>query len=258
VHRRLLTIPAAIAAAALIAVGVDGIAHATTGSSLILGHINYADGQTTIRSTNGAPLGLRPARPTDPPLVVAGTGKVRGFNADRIDDLDSSQLQRRVASTCPVGQAMVGASSTGQPLCRSVEPTTLIARAAAPGLVDEPQRFIAGDVPAGRYRVELSATAVPTVRGTSEAPKRAECHVGASGRTLLSTRGHDVGTDPAYLTGNAIAEVPATTDVSIVCGFPRGTWSFVSGGAPVLALTPMPDATSLPIAWSGDAALNDR
>ena len=52
-----------------------------------------------------------------PMAVSAGAGKVVNLDADRLDGLDSTQLQRRVAATCPAGSAISSVAAAGTVTC---------------------------------------------------------------------------------------------------------------------------------------------
>jgi hypothetical protein len=83
----------AVVAAAGITVGMGGVGYAATGGSFILGHSNSADTVSTLTGTAGTPLKLN-APVGRAPLAVSSGTKVTNLNADRIDGLDSTSLQR--------------------------------------------------------------------------------------------------------------------------------------------------------------------
>src|SRR4051794_32432059 len=93
---------AGVVAGLVVGVAITGTASAATGGGFILGRANSAGGTTSLTSGSGAALGLRPG-PGAPPLTVASSVKVPGLNVDRLDNLDSTQLQRRVSGSCPEG-----------------------------------------------------------------------------------------------------------------------------------------------------------
>lgn len=75
--------------------GMNGIALATTGQALILGHTNSADAVTTInRSTHGPALQLD-AKPGSAPLAVNRSVRVAHLNADLVDGKNAKDLQTR-------------------------------------------------------------------------------------------------------------------------------------------------------------------
>lgn len=100
---------------------LGGSAAAATGGAFILGRSNSASSTTLLTNGAGVPLALN-ARSGSAPLSVNSATKVARLNADKLDGLDSTQMQRRVSTTCPSGQAMKGASSSGAPICTLLAP----------------------------------------------------------------------------------------------------------------------------------------
>jgi hypothetical protein len=253
---RLFTATAVALATAALVIGVDGVTYAATGQSLLLGRTNYASSTTVVQSTSGAALDLRPGRTTDAPLTVSGSGLVTHLNADRIDSLDSTQLQRKLTGSCGAHQALVGIWSSGAPGCRAVEPTTLVATAAHPGAVDEPVGARLETVPAGRYVAHLAASLTPAVRGTVTAPKLASCQLQSSGTTLVHAVGTDTGLSPATpIAASAVITVSAGAPLELVCGFHVGTWTYAKGGTATVALTPLPYTRDIDTTSTGSATL---
>jgi len=108
---------AGFAAGTLFALVVGGgSAYATTGGTFVLGRSNSAAATTTLANTTGTPLSLT-GKSGYPPLRVNSSVKVPYFNADRLDGLDSTSLQRRVTGTCPAGFALRSISATGSVTC---------------------------------------------------------------------------------------------------------------------------------------------
>lgn len=103
-----------------LAVAMSGTAMAATGGGFILGRNNTAGTTTKLASTD-VPLELVAPAGTAP-LQVNRTVRVANLNADLIDGYSSDQLQRRIAGTCPDGQAMRGANAQGTPLCTLLAP----------------------------------------------------------------------------------------------------------------------------------------
>lgn len=110
----------AVAYLALI-VAMSGTAIAATGGTFILGRGNTADATTKLTSTGQVPLGLY-APPGKAPLAVNRSVRVNNLNADQIDGFSSEELQQRIASSCPEGQAMRGAAASGAPQCTVLAP----------------------------------------------------------------------------------------------------------------------------------------
>jgi hypothetical protein len=249
--RRSLVAAATVGAIVLV-IGVDSATFAATGSSLILGRSNTADTVTSLRSTDGPALDLRPGSTTQAPLTVTGTGKVWNLNVDRLDSLDSRDLQRRLTAACAHGRALAGISSTGAPLCAPLEPSTLVLRVPDPGRTDSPFGATTAAVPAGRYRIELGAVVEPTIAGSASAPKEGRCVVRDGERTLLNVSGRDTGSGRVELRASGLVGIAGEAGLDVVCGFPRGTWGFASSGTPMVVLTPVPNAAPVDVVKSGE------
>ena len=132
VIRRSVTPSMAVALLALF-VALGGTAVAVTGGNLVLGQANTADHQTALTSSgDGAPAlaitnsgtspGSVPLKLTAPagiaPFQTNSTTKVAHLNADQLDGLDSTQLQRPLLSSCAIGTAISGIGQTGKLACR--------------------------------------------------------------------------------------------------------------------------------------------
>lgn len=100
---------------------MSGTAVAATGGSFILGKANSASTVTGLTNSAGTPLNLK-AKSGYAPLVVNSTKKVTALNADLLDGLDSTRLQRRVTGTCPTGYAMTGIAASGTVTCTLLAP----------------------------------------------------------------------------------------------------------------------------------------
>lgn len=107
--------PTLVASLAL-TIALSSGAVAATGGALILGRSNTAGSTTSLSNTNGTALSLNSKAGTSP-IRVNRSVKVKNLNADLLDGLDSSSLQRRVTGTCPAGQAMSGVTATGMANC---------------------------------------------------------------------------------------------------------------------------------------------
>jgi hypothetical protein len=83
---------------------------AVAGKALQITNTNTASGATA--------LSLSVASGHTPFTVNSGT-KVASLNADSLDCLDSSQLQRRVTGTCPTGSSMSAVAADGTVSCAS-------------------------------------------------------------------------------------------------------------------------------------------
>jgi hypothetical protein len=96
-----------------------------------LGKVNTVNGTTALQgSTNGQQLhvvnsntgtaatgiGIQTSA-TRPPLVVNSNVKVANLNADLLDGLDSTALQKRVTGACANGTAIASIGATGSVTC---------------------------------------------------------------------------------------------------------------------------------------------
>src|SRR5690349_3413930 len=91
--RRTLVLGASIAAAGIVVAG-SGIGYASNGNPFLLGRSNTESSKATLTNTTGTPLSLK-APAGKAPLQVNTGVKVTNLNADSIDGLDSSLLQRK-------------------------------------------------------------------------------------------------------------------------------------------------------------------
>ena len=115
-------------------IALTGVGHAATGGKLTLGHANTASKGTALRSKGGPSLTLtntggKPAASFNvlrgkPPFAVNSTAKVKGLNADLLDGIDSSALQRRVAQSCSAGMAIRVINADGSVSCQPVTGAT--------------------------------------------------------------------------------------------------------------------------------------
>jgi hypothetical protein len=76
-------------------VAMGGSAYAATGGNFILGHSNSADQPTGLKNT-GAGAALKLGNVSGPAFTVPNHAKIHDLNADRLDGLDSSQLQPKL------------------------------------------------------------------------------------------------------------------------------------------------------------------
>jgi|1186.fasta_scaffold00146_6 hypothetical protein len=123
--------PALVISLVALFVSLSGTAWAATGGNFILGQANSATTQTgltanftgktlqltnTSTATGATPLGLTPGAGR-PPFQTPSTTKVANLNADKLDGLDSTQLQRRVTGTCTANSAVQGVAAGGAVSC---------------------------------------------------------------------------------------------------------------------------------------------
>lgn len=88
---------------------MSGTAVAATGSTFITGRSNSASSTTSLSNAGGTPLSLV-ARSGYAPLAVNSTTRVGRLNADLLDGLDSSTLQRRTSASCAGAVRSIGAN----------------------------------------------------------------------------------------------------------------------------------------------------
>lgn len=100
---------------------MGGTAVAATGSTFLTGRSNTATTVTSLTNGAGTPLSLG-ARAGYAPLAVNSTTKVGRLNADLLDGLDSTSLQRRVTGVCASGSAMTGVAANGTVTCALLAP----------------------------------------------------------------------------------------------------------------------------------------
>lgn len=115
-------------------IALTGVGYAATGGKLTLGRANTASKGTALRSKGGPSLTLtntggKPAASFNvlrgkPPFAVNSSAKVKGLNADLLDGIDSSALQRRVAQSCSAGMAIRVINADGSVSCQPVTGAT--------------------------------------------------------------------------------------------------------------------------------------
>jgi hypothetical protein len=93
-----------------------GVATAAGATAVLLGRSNSSAHATVLANPHGSPLSLAAGR-SAPPLVVNSSTKVAHLNADYLDGLDVSALQRRVAGRCGGRSGIVAISVTGAAVC---------------------------------------------------------------------------------------------------------------------------------------------
>jgi hypothetical protein len=91
--KRFLTAVTCTMLACLAIVGLDSVAYAATGQSMILGHLNKAKKATGVKNTGKGPALVLTTKKKYPPLRVTSRTKVTRLNADSVDGLDGNALQ---------------------------------------------------------------------------------------------------------------------------------------------------------------------
>src|SRR3954463_4016562 len=130
-RRRVPTIVLLAVTALIFLTGVAGVADAATGGNFILGKANTADAKTSLSAPYGGPamqlsntsavagataLQLTVASGKTPFTVNSAT-KVANLNADKLDNLDSTALQKRVTGQCPLGWSIIAVNADGTVTC---------------------------------------------------------------------------------------------------------------------------------------------
>lgn len=112
---------ATVVAYLALSVALGGTAYSATGGTFILGQSNKASQETTLTNKKGAALALK-SKAGAPSLRVNRTVKVPNLNADLLDGVDSTALQRRVSGSCDAGRFVTGISAAGAPVCKAFLP----------------------------------------------------------------------------------------------------------------------------------------
>jgi hypothetical protein len=143
--RKHLRRPSPAMGVALIAlfIALGGTTYAATGDNFILGQPNSASNQTSLTApvsaataggnkvlqltntstaTGAQGLGISVGANKTPIFVNANAGKATNLNADKLDGLDSTALQRRVNGTCTGAQAVNGIDVGGSVGCGATRP----------------------------------------------------------------------------------------------------------------------------------------
>lgn len=109
---------------------MTGTAAAATGGTFTLGRANTATRTTTLTDKATVPLSVVGSTGRAP-LKVNSRVKVANLDADLVDGLDSTALQRRVGGGCAIGSFITAIASSGAVACDS-PPTPPSAAASCP------------------------------------------------------------------------------------------------------------------------------
>jgi hypothetical protein len=200
------------AAGVIAAVATTGTAMAATGGNFLLGRSNTATTLTTLSNSTGTPLRLLGPVTKAPLNIGANKTKVANLNADLLDGLDATALQRKlVTPSCAAGKVISAISAAGVVTCVSLPhvPTSYFAVVNANATL---ARGSAGTTVAGtpgNYRVGFptNVTGCAFVAGTglttfsNTQPDSTATTVGAAG----DPNGVFVAT---YNTAGAVAAAP--------------------------------------------------
>jgi len=114
-----------ISSVALAGTGVGGVfnlgqTNSVNASTVLTGSTNGKQLQVTNTNTGASAAGIGISVASGkPPLVVSSSTKVSQLNADLLDGLDSSKLQRRVTGACANGTAISSVLQSGAVICTS-------------------------------------------------------------------------------------------------------------------------------------------
>jgi hypothetical protein len=127
-----LVCTAAFAGTGVAAVFNLGKTNTVNGTSALSGSTNGQQLHVVNTNTGSAAAGIGIQTATNkPPLVVNSSQKVGHLNADLLDGLDSSALQKRITGSCPDGRAVTQVGSTGAVTCNKSYSVPISATAQA-------------------------------------------------------------------------------------------------------------------------------
>jgi len=136
---RRLVVGVGIATLAISVVGSPVIVAGATGVGVALkmGVQNTVSAATTLTATTtgfaftvknqgtGGGISINVKTGKSPISVSAGAGKATNLDADKLDGLEGAQLQKRVTTNCPSGQALTAIDADGTATCSATGITSL-------------------------------------------------------------------------------------------------------------------------------------
>src|SRR6478609_5489127 len=223
---------AVVGATAILVVGVNAVAYAATGKSLLLGKTNKASKTTTIQnSKSGAALSLKTKSSSSAPLKVNGKGKVVNLNADKVDGLDGTTISTTANSALAKANAATTAAN---------DITAIRYRDTALNRSDDTE-YNLGTVPAGTYSVNMNAQVI-LGSATPADPETLQCWLWA---IVPSSGNNFLGEGTSVKTGNTgsllwtgvsfstVVQLNGTEQLRLKCATTDGTgWStdFIAKG----------------------------
>jgi hypothetical protein len=192
---------ATVAAAGMVVVGVDYATFAANGDSLILGHLNAANGTTVLTKHGPGPaLKLNSGGPGSPALAVDSKAKVAKLNADMVDGKHA--------------KALLQVKNIGRVY------TTGAAGGTAQVTFDVP------NVPKGIYLATYTANFFP--QGTPAAPVTFSCFLLRDGALVSQSTTSTTYASGFYagVNGSTVVKVVPGTNIDAGCGLTSGAWTF--------------------------------
>jgi hypothetical protein len=128
--------------------GASGLVAISAGSSQTGSFTNTGGGPAASFNVNGGVA----------PFTVNSQTKVSALNADQLDGLDSSALQKRVTGTCAVGTAVRVVNSNGSVSCQAVAGSTRTAAVSETGVLEAGSAISASKSDTGAYTVTFASS----------------------------------------------------------------------------------------------------
>src|SRR4051812_44386378 len=151
---------------------MSGTAYAATGGTFILGQTNKANRPSKLVNTKSGPALTLRSQPGSAPLSVSKNRKrVANLNADLLDGVHASALQRRVTGTC-AGSAITSVKAKGTVTCSTPNSTVYWAVVIADGTLARGSTGVSSSkVGTGTYNVlfpvDVSGCAYTATVGTA-------------------------------------------------------------------------------------------